>query len=154
VPDFSSRIGWGVSVFHAFGHEMACQALYHPQKCPGFGCTDGEGCERCWAALQKLTGVLRVSGVCSLSCPLQPSHLYLSGVQFHPRIHLLNQHIDYMNQSNLANLGSWLRRKLDALYLKKHTASERIESSGFSSLALSLEWTAMKKDATERAPSK
>lgn len=71
MPEFSARIGWGVSVFHAFGHEAACQALYHPQKCPGFGCTDGEGCERCWAVLQKLTGVLRVSGV--RSSPLLPS---------------------------------------------------------------------------------
>ena len=59
-----------------------------------------------------------------------------------------------MNWNNLVNLGAWLRRKLDALYLKKHTASQKIESSGFSPLALSLEWTAMKEDAIERAPSK
>jgi hypothetical protein len=59
-----------------------------------------------------------------------------------------------MNWNNLVNLGSWLRRKLDALYLKKHMASQKIESSGFSNLALSLEWTAMKEDAIERAPSK
>ena len=59
-----------------------------------------------------------------------------------------------MNWNNLVNLGSWLRRKLDALYLKKHIASRKIESSGFSNLALSLEWAAMKGDVIERAPSK
>jgi hypothetical protein len=59
-----------------------------------------------------------------------------------------------MNWNNLVNLGSWLQRKLDALYLKKHMASKKIESSGFSNLALSLEWNVMKRDAIERAPSK
>jgi hypothetical protein len=152
VPEFSSRIGWGVSVFHAFGHEAACQALYHPQKCPGFGCTDGEGCERCWAALQKLTGVLRVSGVCTLPL-VSPSTPYLSHLQFHRRIHILNQHIQYMNWNNFVNLGSWLQRKLDALFLKRHTARMRVESSGFTEVALSLEWTALKDDAIQRAPS-
>jgi hypothetical protein len=59
-----------------------------------------------------------------------------------------------MNWNNLVNLGSWLQQKLDALYLKKHMASQKIESSGFGGLALSREWAAMKEDAIERAPSK
>ena len=29
-----------------------------------------------------------------------------------------NQHIHYINQNNFANLGTWPRRKLDALYLR------------------------------------
>lgn len=152
MPEFSSRIGWAVSVFHAFGHEAACQALYHPQKCPGFGCTDGEGCERCWALLQKLTGVLRVSGVSSLSYLLRSS-LFIC-LQFHRRIHILNQHISYMNQNNFVNLGIWLRRKLDALFSKRKAANTRIELSGFSKVALSLEWAALKEDAIQHAPSK
>ena len=153
MPEFSSRIGWGVSVFHAFGHEAACQALYHPQKCPGFGCTDGEGCERCWALLQKLTGVLRVSGVLSLSLSVEELVIYFFP-QFHRRIHILNQHIDYMNWNNFVNLGSWLRRKLDALLLKRNTASISVESSGLSELALSLEWGALKDNSIQHAPSK
>ncbi|KAF8304858.1 hypothetical protein DL93DRAFT_2066735 [Clavulina sp. PMI_390] len=132
VPEFSSRVGWGVSVFHAFGHEAACQALYHPQKCNGFGCTDGEGCERCWALLQKLTGVLR---------------------QFHRRLHVLDQHIRYMNDSNYANLGLWLHRKMDAVVTKKALASARVEESGRSKTALCLEWRGQKSDAIEQAPS-
>ena len=152
MPEFSSRIGWGVSVFHTFGHEAACQALYHPQKCPGFGCTDGEGCERCWASLQKLTGVLRVSGVCTLPL-ISPRTPCLSHLQFHQRIHILNQHIRYMTWNNFVNLGSWLQRKLDALFLKRHMARMRVESSGFTELALSLEWATLKDDAIQRAPS-
>lgn len=54
---------FGVSVFHAFGHEFACQVNYHPQKRQGFGLTDGEGCERTWGHLQKQIPMLRVSGV-------------------------------------------------------------------------------------------
>jgi hypothetical protein len=38
--------------------------------------------------------------------------------------------------------------------MKRNAASTRIESSGFSELALSLEWAAFKEDAIQRAPSK
>jgi hypothetical protein len=69
LPNYSHRITFGVSVFHAFGHEFACQCIYHPQKCVGFGCTDGEGCERVWNQLLKEIPMLRVSGVCYI-----PSH--------------------------------------------------------------------------------
>lgn len=55
----------GVSCFHAFAHDFACQCCYHPQKRKGFGHSDGEGCERYWAHIQKLIATLRVSGVSS-----------------------------------------------------------------------------------------
>jgi Kyakuja-Dileera-Zisupton transposase len=63
LPNYSHRITFGVSVFHAFGHEFSCQCIYHPQKRVGFGCTDGEGCERVWNQLLKEIPMLRVSGV-------------------------------------------------------------------------------------------
>jgi hypothetical protein len=59
-----------------------------------------------------------------------------------------------MNQNNCVNLGIWLQHKLDALYLKRNTTSTRVESSGFTQLALSLEWVALKDDAIQHAPSK
>ena len=59
-----------------------------------------------------------------------------------------------MNQNNFVNLGTWLQRKLDALYLKQNTASTKVQSSGFTELALSLEWAALKDDAIQCAPSK
>ncbi|KAI6101884.1 hypothetical protein F5141DRAFT_1190112 [Pisolithus sp. B1] len=38
-----SRLKFGISVFHAYGHQWPCQIVYHPQKCVGFGLSDGEG---------------------------------------------------------------------------------------------------------------
>lgn len=63
LKEFLPRITFGISVFHAYGHQWPCQVVYHPRKCPGFGLTDGEGCERFWSSLKKLIPGLRVSGV-------------------------------------------------------------------------------------------
>lgn len=63
LADYISRITFGISVFHAYGHQWPCQIIYHPRKCNGFGLTDGEGCERFWNKLKKLIPMLRVSGV-------------------------------------------------------------------------------------------
>lgn len=63
LSEFLSRILWAVSVFHAYGHQWACQLIYHPRKRVGFGLADGEGCERFWSAIEFLIPTLRVSGV-------------------------------------------------------------------------------------------
>jgi Kyakuja-Dileera-Zisupton transposase len=63
LEEFLSRVTFGISVFHAYGHQWPCQVVYHPRKCRGFGLTDGEGCERFWSSLKKLIPGLRVSGV-------------------------------------------------------------------------------------------
>lgn len=60
---YLNRLSFGISVFHAFGHQWPCQIIYHPRKCEGFGLSDGEGCERFWHSISKLIPVLRVSGV-------------------------------------------------------------------------------------------
>ena len=64
LGEFLSRIVFGISVFHAYGHQWACQVIYYPRKCPGFGLTDGEGCERFWSSIKILIPTLRISGVC------------------------------------------------------------------------------------------
>jgi len=63
LNDFLDRITFGISVFHAYGHQWPCQVIYHPRKCNGFGLTDGEGCERFWSAIKLLIPSMRVSGV-------------------------------------------------------------------------------------------
>lgn len=63
LKEFFPRIIFAVSVFHAYGHQWACQVVYHPRKCEGFGLSDGEGCERFWSSIKKLIPTLRVSGV-------------------------------------------------------------------------------------------
>lgn len=63
LPELLTRITFGLSVLHAYGHQWPCQLIYHPRKCQGFGLSDGEGCERFWSQLKKLIPPLRVSGV-------------------------------------------------------------------------------------------
>jgi hypothetical protein len=63
LSDFLNRIIFGISVFHAYGHQWPCQLIYHPRKCAGFGLADGEGCERFWSSIKQLIPSLRVSGV-------------------------------------------------------------------------------------------
>lgn len=60
---YRDRMQFGVSVFHAYGHQWACQLIYHPRKCEGFGLSDGEGCERVWSAIQSVQKQGLVSGV-------------------------------------------------------------------------------------------
>jgi hypothetical protein len=64
---YMDRLAFAVSVFHAFGHEWACQLLYHPRKREGFGFTNGEGCERFWHSISHLIANLRISGASPFS---------------------------------------------------------------------------------------
>src|SRR5260221_13915744 len=56
--DFASKwrkcLSWGVSIFHAYRHQWACQLWYHPCKDALWGLSDGEGCERFWSELHHL----------------------------------------------------------------------------------------------------
>jgi hypothetical protein len=54
IPQYLDRIIWGISVFHAYGHQWPCHIIYHPHKCAGFGLLDGEGCERFWSSIRGL----------------------------------------------------------------------------------------------------
>ncbi|KAI6094190.1 hypothetical protein EV401DRAFT_2062594 [Pisolithus croceorrhizus] len=52
------KLKFGISVFHAYGHQWPCQIVYHPWKCVGFGLSDGEGCEQLWSSLKMLIPIL------------------------------------------------------------------------------------------------
>jgi len=86
------RIVFGISVFHAYGHQWPCQVVYHPRKCKGFGLTDGEGCERFWSSIKLLIPSLRVSG-------------------YYNRIYTLDTQIKHLDKRSMRDLGLWLRRK-------------------------------------------
>src|SRR5260370_23380152 len=49
--DWLECLEFGVSIFHAHGHQWVCQLWYHPQKSSIWGLSDGEGCERFWSGL-------------------------------------------------------------------------------------------------------
>src|ERR1700676_24682 len=63
MPGWLDRISFGVSIFHAYGHQWVCQLWYHPRQAELWGLSDGEGCERFWSELMRLIPCLRVSGV-------------------------------------------------------------------------------------------
>ncbi|KAI6146782.1 hypothetical protein BKA82DRAFT_4330312 [Pisolithus tinctorius] len=63
--DFHIGLLYDIGFFHAFGHQWACQLIYHPRKQEGFGLSDGEGCERFWSSIKPLIPSLQVSGVCN-----------------------------------------------------------------------------------------
>ena len=68
MPEWTGRIEFGVSVFHAYSHQWTCQLWYHPRKSETWGLSDGEGCERFWSELQRLIPGLQVTGVCTFTC--------------------------------------------------------------------------------------
>ena len=63
LAEYIDRLLFALAVFHAYGHQWACQIIYHPRKREGYGWSDGEGCERFWSAIKGLIRPLRVSGV-------------------------------------------------------------------------------------------
>src|SRR5260370_35293277 len=114
LPNYQHRITFGVSVFHAFGHQFACQCIYHPQKCVGFGCTDGEGCERCWNQLLKEIPMLCVMFQLLISL----------NTQYHHRLFIINQKLAHMNEQNFLNLGAWWAQKMTRAQGQLSTAVE------------------------------
>ncbi|KAJ7206809.1 hypothetical protein GGX14DRAFT_366819 [Mycena pura] len=86
------RLAWAVSVFHAYAHTWACQVIYHPLKCVGFGFTNGEGAERFWFSISNLIAYLRVAG-------------------FHHRLFTIDMQVDYDQKRSLLRFGSWLLRR-------------------------------------------
>ncbi|KAF9503048.1 hypothetical protein BS47DRAFT_1374502 [Hydnum rufescens UP504] len=62
LPQWMPRIVFGISVFHAYGHQWVCQLWYHPWKGNIWGLTDGEGCECLWSDLRSLIPNLHVTG--------------------------------------------------------------------------------------------
>lgn len=92
LSEFRDRMEWAVSVFHAGGHEWACQLVYHPRKRRGFGRSDGEGCERFWSKLSRLIPNLRVQG-------------------YYSRLYTLDSQMDMLVGDSQAEYGSWIARK-------------------------------------------
>ncbi|KAJ7802452.1 hypothetical protein B0H13DRAFT_2244742 [Mycena leptocephala] len=101
---FIDRIAFAVSVFHAFGHEWACQLLYHPHKRTGFGYSNGEGCEHFWNSIRHLIAHLRISG-------------------YHNRLYTLDAQIHHTDETSLLRLGQWVARR------RAHCVGKRAEAT-------------------------
>ncbi|KAF9513641.1 hypothetical protein BS47DRAFT_1393204 [Hydnum rufescens UP504] len=93
-PEWLPRFEWGVSIFHAYGHQWACQLWYHPHKSEHWGLSDGEGCERFWSQLCRLIPGLRVTG-------------------YHRGLFILDLQMEHIDQVKRVGMGKWLQDQLD-----------------------------------------
>ncbi|KIJ90232.1 hypothetical protein K443DRAFT_70394, partial [Laccaria amethystina LaAM-08-1] len=136
LKDFHDRLLWAISVFHAYGHQWACQLIYHPRKCTGFGLTDGEGCERFWSSIKLLIPSLRVSG-------------------YYTRIYTIDTQVKHLDHKSLMGLGDWLRRKWNAAILRKNEARAvlaELEQKDITEDLLRENWAAQMAQQTKPNP--
>ncbi|KAH7096184.1 hypothetical protein BKA62DRAFT_625285, partial [Auriculariales sp. MPI-PUGE-AT-0066] len=131
LDTFSDRISWAVSVFHAYGHQWACQVLFHPRKCEGFGRSDGEGCERFWSCIRKMVPVLRVTG-------------------YHRRMFLLDRQVKHIHEDGLPRLCVWLSRRHADSQTALLEAEKRLAVLGLSEAELQLLWKAQVNAQTRK----
>ncbi|KAF7337301.1 hypothetical protein MSAN_02255300 [Mycena sanguinolenta] len=119
---YMDRIAFAVSVFHAFGHEWACQLLYHPRKRSGFGLSNGEGAERFWKSISHLITHLRICG-------------------YHNRLYTLDAQIEHADQQSLLRLGEWINRRYRHSLLKRAEAEEELRKCGKPTELLREQWS-------------
>ncbi|PPR01364.1 hypothetical protein CVT26_015413 [Gymnopilus dilepis] len=130
------RITFGISVFHAYGHQWPCQIIYHPRKCPGFGLSDGEGCERFWSAIKSLIPSLRVSG-------------------YYTRLYTIDTKVKHLDSLSLVAMGQWLRRKWRSTQEQKLETSNvlaALDKRGVTVARLRQEWANQIQEQTKPLP--
>ncbi|KAG6904026.1 hypothetical protein DXG01_013121 [Tephrocybe rancida] len=130
---YINRLTFGISVFHAFGHQWVCQIIYHPRKRTGFGLSDGEGCERFWHSISKLIAYLRVCG-------------------YHQRIYTLDHQVDHAQRETLENLSAWLLRRSRHALTKRKAAESILRDCGKSETDLQAEWKDQVETQTKPLP--
>ena len=131
LSDYRDQIIFGISVFHAYGHQWACQIIYHPRKCKGFGLSDGEGCERFWSSIKPLIPSLRVSG-------------------YFNRIYTIDAQVRHLDIKSRLGLGRWLKRRWVNTIERKQEVTEILDgvySLGWTEADLHAEW---EKQVTEQ----
>lgn len=127
---YLDRITFGISVFHAYGHQWPCQMIYHPRKCPGFGFTDGEGCERFWSAIKLLIPSMRVAG-------------------FYHRLYTIDTQVRYLDEKSMLGLGQWLSRKWTNVTDKQIEAETKLKNINIAEDVLRREWKAQITEQTK-----
>ncbi|KAJ7234330.1 hypothetical protein C8J57DRAFT_1249271 [Mycena rebaudengoi] len=130
---YLDRLSFAVSVFHAFGHEWACQLLYHPRKRVGFGFTNREGCERFWHSISHLIAHLRICG-------------------YHNRLYTLDTQIENVEEASLLRLGEWIRRRHAHSIKHRAEAVEILNECSFSLQELRAEWSEQVANQTKPLP--
>ncbi|KAJ7635871.1 hypothetical protein B0H17DRAFT_961379, partial [Mycena rosella] len=130
---FMDRLAFAVSVFHASGHEWACQLLYHLRKRKRFGFTNGEGCERFWHSISHLLANLRICG-------------------YYNRLYTLDMQIEHADDASLTNLGEWIRRRHLHSMKKRTEATAALAGCGKPVSLLRKQWALQVKTQTKPLP--
>lgn len=136
LEEYQDRIVFGISVFHAYGHQWACQIIYHPRKCEGFGLTDGEGCERFWSLIKSLIPSCQVSG-------------------YFTQLYTIDTKIKQLDEQSLFGLGKWLQKKWNLTQEKKQLASTVLQDvfqEGYTMDGLKKEWKIQVAEQTKPLP--
>ncbi|RDB20434.1 hypothetical protein Hypma_012497 [Hypsizygus marmoreus] len=133
LEKYRDRISFGISVFHAYGHQWACQVIYHPRKCKGFGLSDGEGCERFWSFIKPLIPSLRVSG-------------------YYRRLYSIDSQVQFLDAKSLLTLGNWIKRKWMTCQKRKSDALEILNTIDIALDVLRAEWEAQVEAQTRPLP--
>ncbi|KAJ6591791.1 hypothetical protein DFH09DRAFT_1073649 [Mycena vulgaris] len=118
----SCRLAFAVSVCHVFGHEWACQLLYHPCKHVGFGFSNGEGCERFWHLISHLITNLCIYG------------------------------IEHADEGSLTRLGEWIRHRHLHSVKKHLAAQDVLRESGQMMALLRAQWALQVTTQTRPLP--
>ncbi|KAJ7050741.1 hypothetical protein C8F01DRAFT_954354, partial [Mycena amicta] len=126
---YKDRLVWAVSVFHAFAHIWGCQLIYHPQKCLGFGGSNGENTEHVWAKLSHLISVLRVSG-------------------YHQRNYTIDMQTERNTQEVVRGIAAWMCRRWFFTEAKHREAKKILSDSGRPEAEIQDEWEQQKEYQT------
>ncbi|KAJ7757218.1 hypothetical protein DFH07DRAFT_772928 [Mycena maculata] len=127
---FMDRLSFAVSVFHAYGHEWACQLLFHPRKRGGFGFADGESCERFWHSISHLIGNLRVSGA---RLTYEAGSITTESTRW--------TQIEHADEASLLCLAEWIQQRHRHSVGKRREATKALADSGMPLPLLREQWT-------------
>ncbi|KAJ3748458.1 hypothetical protein DFH05DRAFT_1520046 [Lentinula detonsa] len=133
LDQYIDRITFAISVFHAYGHGWACQCVYHPRKCKGFGLSDGEGCERFWHSISKLIAYLRVCG-------------------HHTRLYTLDSQIHQSDHESLQGFGKWIAQKWQNAEARRIEGNKDVVESQESPEFLQHQWEEQVASQTKPLP--
>ncbi|KAH7074039.1 hypothetical protein BKA62DRAFT_625553 [Auriculariales sp. MPI-PUGE-AT-0066] len=133
IDHLAPRVIWAVSVFHAYGHQWACQLVFHPRKRKGFGLSDGEGCERFWSAIRRLIPVLRVTGE-------------------NRRRFILDRQIEFLDHDSRWRCGEWIARRYNDCEQRMIHAEGTLKQLDISEVDIIKEWEAQLESQLKEKP--
>ncbi|KAF9503994.1 hypothetical protein BS47DRAFT_1308979 [Hydnum rufescens UP504] len=110
LAKFLPQLLFGISVFHAYGHQWVCQLWYHPRKARIWGLSDGEGCKQFWSMLQQL----------------------IPGLHYHHCLYILNLQIIHIHRIQLNGMANWLQQHITKTTWHLMDTRPKLEACGHS----------------------